>query len=92
MPRTIIDKPSLEERVDERRNSRTFCQDDQAAKEEHHQHEGQQPEFLPYTHELPKFENERHADILLELFCHAARRRRRAITWNPVARRRLVEF
>jgi hypothetical protein len=58
MPRTIIDKSFLENRVDERRHRRAFGQDHQASQKEHRQHKRHKPEFFSHTHKFPKLDQE----------------------------------
>jgi hypothetical protein len=46
----------LKQGIDERRDGRNLGQNQQAAKDDHHEENGQQPEFLPLAHKRPKLD------------------------------------
>src|SRR3954452_21371812 len=53
-------KGNLKQCVDEGRNNRSLAQHEQPAKDGHHYHDRQHPEFLADPHEGPQLQHERH--------------------------------
>src|SRR5262245_22589425 len=59
MPR--IRKATSEQRIDERRNRGARGERDEAAEDDQHQDDRQQPIFLAYPEKLPKLQRDTHA-------------------------------
>src|SRR5262245_1246063 len=51
-------RPALEQRVDEGGDRRSLREQDQAAKQEQHENDGEQPELLALPHKSPQLQHE----------------------------------
>jgi hypothetical protein len=59
-----------EQRVDERRDRGTLCQDQQNSEDDQRNHDRRQPILLVFSHELPEFTDDlsfRHAALLIKV-------------------------
>ena len=83
-------RSASENGVDEGCDSGAVTENQQAAKNRHHDQDGQQPEFLPCPEKMPKLCNKGHC-CSLELSFHGFRFRPRRVPFDPVRFRLGIE-